>query len=143
MGSEKEVTVTVNKEDNIIIETETTRKAESGIAASVKDLRSLIDHLTALSVQSDPKVDAPKIKAQLALLPERSQYHISELLQYHDRDFIKQAYVAILKRNPSASEFASQTETLRGGRQSKIEIVENLLSSAEGKKVDTRVIGLK
>ena len=132
----------VNKEDTII-ETETTGKAASEIAASVKDLRSLIDHLTALTVQSEPKVDCPKFKAQIALLPERSPYHISELLQYHDSDFIRQAYAAVLKRSPTDSELASQTENLRGGRQGKVEIVENLVSSAEGKKVNTRVIGLK
>lgn len=79
----------------------------------------------------------------MVLLPERAQYHISELLAYHDQDFIKQSYAAVLKRSPSESEFVSQTDNLRSGRKSKIEIIESLLRSAEGKKVNTRVTGLK
>lgn len=126
-------------------ETETTGNVEPHQAASLKDLASLIDHLTAQSRQSDsrPKVDCPKFNAQMAFLPQRSQYHISELLAYHDRDFIKQAYAAVLKRSPAESEFVSQTDSLRSGRASKIEIIEKLLESAEGKKADTRITGLK
>ena len=133
------------KNDDADGETETTGNVEPDPAASLKDLASLIDHLTVQTRQSDsrPKVECPKFNAQTAFLPERSQYHISELLAYHDRDFIKQAYAAILKRSPAESEFVSQTDNLRSGRESKIEIIENLLRSAEGKRVNTRVTGLK
>ena len=133
------------KNEDAESEMETTKNVEPLPAASLKDLASLINHLTVQTRQSDsrPKVDCPKFNAQMVFLPERSQYHISELLAYHDRDFIKQAYAAILKRSPAESEFVSQTDNLRSGRYSKIEIVENLLRSAEGKRVNTRVTGLK
>jgi hypothetical protein len=133
------------KNEDADSQTETTRKVEPHPAASLKDLASLIDDLTVHTRQSDsrPKVDCPKFNAQMAFLPERPQYHISELLAYHDRDFIKQAYAAILKRSPAESEFVSQTDNLRSGRKSKIEIMENLLRSPEGKRVNTRVTGLK
>jgi hypothetical protein len=133
------------KNDDTDSETETSRNAEFHPDASLKGLASLIDHVTMHARQSDsrPKVDCPNLNAQIALLPERSQYDISELLPYHDRDFIKQAYAAILKRSPSESEFVSQTENLRSGREGKIEIIEKLLGSAEGKRVNTRVTGLK
>ena len=133
------------KNEDADSQTETIRKVEPHPAASLKDLASLIDDLTVHTRQSDsrPKVDCPKFNAQMAFLPERPQYHISELLAYHDRDFIKQAYAAILKRSPVDSEFVSQTDSLRSGRKSKIEIMENLLRSPEGKRVNTRVNGLR
>lgn len=126
-------------------ETKTSTNVELHSTASLKDLAGLIDHLTMQNRQSDsdPKVDCPKLNTEMVFLPERSQYHVSELLAYHDRDFIKQAYAAILKRSPVESEFVSQTDNLRSGRKSKIEIIENLLRSAEGKRVNTRITGLK
>lgn len=133
------------KNQDAVSKTETTRDVEPHAAPALNDLAKLIDHLTVQTRQSDsqPKVDRPKFNAQMVFLPERSQYHISELLAYHDRDFIRQAYAAILQRSPEESEFVSQTDNLRSGRKSKIEIIENLLSSAEGKRVNTRVTGLK
>lgn len=133
------------KNEDAHSETETTKSVEHLPAASLKDLASLIDHLSVQTRQSDsrPKVDSPKFDAQIAFLPERSEYHVSELLAYHDRNFINQAYAAVLKRSPAESESVQQTDNLRSGRYSKIEIIENLLRSAEGKRVNTRVTGLK
>ncbi|HYP00488.1 MAG TPA: hypothetical protein VER76_09900, partial [Pyrinomonadaceae bacterium] len=61
----------------------------------------------------------------------KDQYHVDELLQYHDRQFIEQVYRAILRRSPSPPEAARELDELRGGRASKVEIIERVWSSAE------------
>jgi hypothetical protein len=61
----------------------------------------------------------------------KDHYHVEELLQYHDRQFIEQVYRAILRRSPSDTEGARDLDELRGGRASKVEIIERVWSSAE------------
>lgn len=62
---------------------------------------------------------------------DKDHYHVEELLQYHDRQFVENTYRAILRRSPSDAEGARELEELRGGRASKIEIIERVWSSAE------------
>ncbi|HKO59813.1 MAG TPA: DUF4214 domain-containing protein [Pyrinomonadaceae bacterium] len=132
------------KNEDFDSQTETTGNTERHTSAYLK-LTGLDDHRNIQPQQSElpPPVDCSEFNTEIHLLPERADYHISELLAYHDRNFIKQAYAAILKRSPTESEFASQTENLRSGRERKIEIIENLLRSSEGKRVNTRITGLK
>jgi hypothetical protein len=76
---------------------------------------------------------------------DRSQYHVTELLVYHDRHFVESVYQAILRRAPSPAESARELDDLRGGRAGKVEIIERLLSSPEaraGAGRDVRVEGL-
>ena len=61
----------------------------------------------------------------------KEQYHVEDLLQYHDRQFIEQVYRAILRRSPSTAEGAHDLDELRGGRASKVEIIERVWSSPE------------
>lgn len=61
----------------------------------------------------------------------REHYHVSELLQYHDRHFIENVYRAILGRIPFVAERERELEDLRGGRLDKFEIIERVLSSAD------------
>jgi len=85
----------------------------------------------------DAQVAAPSIAPlvlQSDLLPgDRAQYHVAELLGYHDRHFIESVYRAILRRAPSQVERARELEELRGGRSSKVEIIERVLSSPEAR----------
>jgi hypothetical protein len=81
--------------------------------------------------RAGPDIDVPEIK-----LPARqgdakarggkAQYHVEELLQYHDKHFVENAYHALLGRAPSEAEHARQLDELRGGRVSKVEFVERL-----------------
>jgi len=85
----------------------------------------------------DAQVAAPSA-ASLVLqsdLPasDRAQYHVAELLGYHDRHFVESVYRAILRRAPSVVERARELEELRGGRASKVEIIERVLSSPEAR----------
>ncbi|HLL72532.1 MAG TPA: hypothetical protein VK363_13905, partial [Pyrinomonadaceae bacterium] len=61
----------------------------------------------------------------------KDHYHVEELSQYHDRQFVENTYRAILRRSPSDEEGARTLEELRGGRASKVEIIERVWSSAE------------
>jgi len=64
---------------------------------------------------------------------DRSQYHVAELLGYHDRHFVEGVYKAILGRAPSQAEHTRQLDELRGGRAGKVEIIERLVSSPEAR----------
>ncbi len=66
----------------------------------------------------------------------KDQYHVAELLQYHDRHFVESVYLAILRRQPSDAERARELAALRGGRASKIEIIERLLA-AQGEEAES------
>lgn len=85
--------------------------------------------------------------APLALQPEFKQrsdspYHVNELLQYHDRNFIQNAYLAILKRYPDDTGFTAFIERLRAGRLNKIEILARLRYSPEGRAKKVQIKGL-
>jgi hypothetical protein len=86
--------------------------------------------------------DIPALELQLtpALAPARV-YQLDELLRYHDRAFVEQLYVALLRRTPTDAERAHTLADLRGGRHTKIEIIEELLAGAAG-PAQARVMGL-
>lgn len=70
------------------------------------------------------------------------RYHVNDLLQYHDRNFIQNAYRAILKRGPDATGFKAFMEALRSGRLNKIDILARLRYSSEGRAKKVQVEGL-
>lgn len=93
-----------------------------------------------------PTLPPPANIPPLNLQPEfRSnpddRYHINDLLQYHDRHFVENAYLATLKRPPEAQELANYLEALRSNRIGKVEIVERLLLSPEGSRAKVEVAG--
>ncbi len=70
-------------------------------------------------------------------------YHARDLLKYHDRDFVRNAYHAILKREPDAAGFKQFIEGLRAGQLNKIDVLAQLLRSPEGEAKNVRVNGLR
>ena len=81
---------------------------------------------------------------QIALQPPfqphaDDRYHINDLLKYHDKNFIQNAYRAILKRDPDGAGYTGFIEGLRSGRLNKIDVLARLRYSSEGraKKVHT------
>lgn len=70
------------------------------------------------------------------------RYHVNDLLQYHDREFIWNAYKAILKREPDESGLKDFLTKLRNGSRNKIDILASLRSSAEGKRANVSIEGL-
>ena len=70
------------------------------------------------------------------------RYHVNDLLKYHDRNFIQNAYRAILKRGPDASGYKAFIESLRSARLNKIDILAGLRYSAEGRAKKVEIEGL-
>ena len=70
------------------------------------------------------------------------RYHVDDLLKYHDRKFIQNAYRAILKRGPDAIGYNAFIESLRSARLNKIDILARLRYSAEGRAKKVEIDGL-
>ncbi len=93
-----------------------------------------------------PAESAPEHK-HLALQPDfeprdDDRYHARDLLQYHDRNFIQNAYRAILKRGPDATGYTAFIEGLRSGHLNKIDVLARLRYSTEGRAKKVEVKGL-
>ena len=87
-------------------------------------------------------------RAPLTLSPEfrfhgNDAYHVNDLLKYHDRDFIRNAYLAILRREPDEAGFLHNLQLLQSGAFNKIDILASLRYSDEGKVNDVTINGLK
>jgi hypothetical protein len=82
----------------------------------------------------EPLVLQPDFKAG-----GKSQYHVAELLAYHDRHFVESVYQAILGRAPFEGERARELDELRGGRAGKVEIIGRVLASPEARAAGRRV----
>ncbi|HEX8491826.1 MAG TPA: methyltransferase domain-containing protein [Pyrinomonadaceae bacterium] len=99
-----------------------------------------------------PLINTSRLPAQvdsspLSLQPEfqtrpDNQYHVDDLLKYHGRDFVRNAYRAILRREPDAAGLAQHLESLAGGRFNKIDILASLRSSPEGERAQVKIEGL-
>jgi O-antigen chain-terminating methyltransferase len=70
-------------------------------------------------------------------------YHVTDLLQYHDRDFVWNAYRAVLKREPDSEGLNAFLEKLRSGRFSKIDVLARLHFSPEGRRNQVTIDGLR
>jgi SAM-dependent methyltransferase len=69
-------------------------------------------------------------------------YHINDFLQYHDVEFVKNAYLAILGRQPDAAGYQGFLVALRTAGMTKAEILGRLRYSSEGRSRGTRIKGL-
>ena len=66
-------------------------------ADSLQPLTAFESHAAPLT----PSQDFSRLRLQPAFEPSAdNRYHLNDLLKYHDRDFIWNAYRAILKREP-------------------------------------------
>jgi O-antigen chain-terminating methyltransferase len=70
------------------------------------------------------------------------RYHIDDLLKYEGREFVRNAYRAILKREPDEAGDLQQTRMLLGGRFDKVDVLASLRYSAEGREKNVRIEGL-
>ncbi|HEX8853826.1 MAG TPA: methyltransferase domain-containing protein, partial [Pyrinomonadaceae bacterium] len=89
------------------------------------------------------QTDAPQLVLQADFRPSPDgRYHVNDLLQYHDKLFVRNAYRALLKREPDEEGFRQQLELLRGGRFDKIDVLAALASSTEARGKNVHVEGL-
>lgn len=90
---------------------------------------------------------APTISPPLGLQPEfhprkDNQYQLDDLLKYHGADFVRNAYRAVLKREPDAAGLADHLESLASGRFNKVDVLASLRFSPEGQRSQVRIDGL-
>jgi hypothetical protein len=113
----------------LMIETGKVAETDAGVTSDVQaDASPQTAHaVTPLVLQAD---EVPN---------DATHYHVGELLRYHDHAFITHAYAALCKRPPTETELARTLADLRGGRRSKIEIIEALSARTD---VRARVEGL-
>lgn len=74
-----------------------------------------------------------KVKNNTAIDTGKLRYHLNELIHFCGEDFIKVAYLVILKRNPDAGGFNYYLDKLQSAKWSKENILFRLLHSKEGK----------
>ena len=87
--------------------------------------------------------DAPLAPLKLQPdLDERDQYHLNDLLGFHDEPFVRNAYKAILKREPDDTGLAHFLSNLRNGRYSKIDVLSSIRFSSEGENANVQIEGL-
>jgi SAM-dependent methyltransferase len=72
-----------------------------------------------------------------------NQYHLNDLVKYHGEDFVRNAYRALLGREPDGPGFSHNMECLASGRFNKVDIIASLHSSPEGQRERVKVSGLK
>ena len=61
------------------------------------------------------------------------RYHVSALLSFHDRPFVEAAFAAALAREANPAEVEQALADLRTGRRTKLDIIESLTDSVEGR----------
>ncbi|HEU5132516.1 MAG TPA: DUF4214 domain-containing protein, partial [Pyrinomonadaceae bacterium] len=83
----------------------------------------------------------PPLKLQPEL-EKRDRYQLNELLGFHDEVFVRNAYKAILKREPDDSGMAHFLKNLRNGRYSKLDVLSSLRFSPEGENANVQIEGL-
>lgn len=75
--------------------------------------------------------------------PERdNHYHVNDLLKFHGADFLRNAYRALLAREPDESGLARHWQGLASGRFNKLDVLGSLRSSPEGRRNNVKVDGL-
>lgn len=81
----------------------------------------------------------------LSMEPEfaqRERYQLKELLAFQDQTFVRNAYRAVLQREPDEDGYAQYLASLRSGRLDKAELLAKLRYSPEGKLKRVPVDGL-
>ena len=73
---------------------------------------------------------------------QKNHYHVNELLRFHGEDFVRQAYRALLRREPDAQGMAHHLEQLASGRFNKLDVLASLHSSPEGRSSHVTLSGL-
>jgi O-antigen chain-terminating methyltransferase len=86
---------------------------------------------------------SPRLQPQPQFEPhEDDEYHLNDLLKFHDADFLNAAYRAVLKREPDSFGYSFYLEQLRAGHLDKVDLLGALRFSPEGKLKNVKINGL-
>ncbi|VEN73925.1 hypothetical protein EPICR_20396 [Candidatus Desulfarcum epimagneticum] len=89
----------------------------------------------------DPNMASPNFMPD-AEFKKKRKYHASELLNFHDQEFIINAHRAILSRKPNDHEAHFFLSRMRAGELTKIEILGRLRFSPEGRQRKVSLSGI-
>lgn len=73
---------------------------------------------------------------------QRRQWSLGELLAFHDRQFVQNAYLVLLKRDADVEGLTARLQMLHSGTMTRLEVLFRLRYGPEGKQHGTRVEGL-
>jgi len=71
-----------------------------------------------------------------------NHYHVNDLLKFHGDEFVRNAYRALLRREPDEAGMAHHLEGLASGRVNKMDVLSSLHSSPEGRSNQVQLDGL-
>ena len=83
----------------------------------------------------------PDLKLQ-PTFEKRDRYQLNELVGFHDEEFVRTAYRAVLGREPDDAGLAEYLGKLRSGHYNKIDILNSLKFSPEGRNANVQIEGL-
>lgn len=75
-------------------------------------------------------------------LKPAEHYHVNDLLRFHGEDFVRNAYLVLLGREPDEAGMAHHLDQLASGRFNKIDVLSSLHSSQEGSATQVKLTGL-
>ena len=84
----------------------------------------------------------PASSATNGNLKQAEHYHVNDLLRFHGEDFVRNAYLALLGREPDEAGMAHHLDQLASGRFNKIDVLSSLHSSQEGSGNQVKLTGL-
>ncbi len=87
-------------------------------------------------------ISLPRAPASPPPIRQAAAYALGELLAFNDEEFIRNAYRALVKREPDTAGFTNYLRTLREGGLTKVEIIADMLASAEARRHNVHVAGL-
>src|SRR5690348_3670826 len=71
-----------------------------------------------------------------------SHYHVNHLLRFHGEDFVRNAYLTLLGREPDGPGMAHYMEQLASGHFNKVDVLASLHLSPEGRGTRVKLEGL-
>ena len=84
-------------------------------------------------------VDSPKRDADAFPGTGKNEFEIQDFLNYHDREFIRNAYRGVLGREPDPEGYERYLTLLRSGVRNKVEILGGLRYSKEGREKNVKI----
>src|SRR5712691_9657872 len=115
----------------------------SFINASARLLELLSQDAASLAEVSSSSTES-RFRSQPEFIPNSDDhYRVTDLLKYHDRDFVWNAYRALLKREPDSEGLSAFLEKLRSGRFNKVDVLARLRFSPEGRRNQVTIDGLR
>ncbi|MDQ2921611.1 MAG: DUF4214 domain-containing protein, partial [Acidobacteriota bacterium] len=100
-------------------------------------------NFASLKSQLSSLAKTPKLELQTVFEPNTNdEYHLNDLLKFHDADFLNAAYQAILKREPDSFGYNYYLEQLSEGHIDKIDVLASLRFSTEGELKNVQIKGL-